>query len=120
MLVTPSGICLNTCASRNGTSWNLSNHEHVSPDFPDGYWPKPDEMATHAQWKRTIKEFNSDLAAFVGLVKDPKTDFFSPIPHARDYTIFREVLLAADHNAYHIAELVAIRRLLGLKPIKEY
>jgi hypothetical protein len=98
----------------------IKNPEHVSPDFPDGYWPKPDEMATPAQWKKTIKEFNSDLAAFVGLVKDPKTDFFNSIPHARDYTIFREALLAADHNAYHIAEMVAIRRLLGLKPIKEY
>lgn len=98
----------------------VKNPDHVSPEFPGGYWPKPDKTATTAHWKRTIKEFSADLAAFEDLVKNPKTDFFSPIPHAGDYTIFREVLLAADHNAYHIAEIVAIRRLLNMKPIKEY
>jgi len=98
----------------------VMNPDHVSPEFPGGYWPKPDEMATAARWRRTIKEFSADLAAFEDLVKNPKTDFFTPIPHARAYSIFREVLLAADHNAYHTAEIVTIRRLLGLKPIKEY
>jgi len=94
--------------------------DHISPDFPDGYWPNVDAMTTPAGWRKTIKEFGADLEAFKDLVKNPKTDFFSPVPHARDYTIFREVLLAADHNAYHIAEIAAIRRMLGLKPIKEY
>jgi DinB superfamily len=94
--------------------------DHISPEFPDGYWPKPDEAATPAQWKKTIREFSEDLEAFGVLVNNPKTDFFQPIPHAKDYTVFREVLLAADHNAYHIAEIVAIRRLLNLKPIREY
>ena len=77
-------------------------------------------MATAARWKRTIREFSADLAAFEDLVRNPKIDFFNPIPHARDYTIFREALLTADHNAYHIAEIVTIRRVLGLRPIKEY
>jgi hypothetical protein len=98
----------------------VRNPDHVSPEFPAGYWPKPDEMATAARWKRTIKEFSVDLEAFEGLVKNPKTDFFNPIPHAKGYTVFREVLLAADHNAYHVAEIVTIRRVLNIKPIKEY
>jgi hypothetical protein len=98
----------------------VRNPDHISPDFPDGYWPKPDEMATSAQWKETIREFSADLEAFERLVANPKTDFFNPIPHAKDYTVFREILLAADHNAYHTAEIVAVRRLLGIKPIKEY
>jgi hypothetical protein len=98
----------------------VRNPDYVSPDFPDGYWPKPDEKATPAQWKKTIREFSTDLAEFEKLVEDPETDFFNPIPHAKDYTVFREVLLAADHNAYHVSEIVAIRRLLNLKPIKEY
>jgi hypothetical protein len=98
----------------------VRNPDHVSPDFPDGYWPGPDETATASQWRKTIREFSADLEAFQDLVKNPETDFFSPIPHAKSYTIFREVLLAADHNAYHISEIVAIRRLLNLKPIKEY
>jgi hypothetical protein len=96
------------------------NPSHISPDFPDGYWPKPAEIATAAQWKKTVGGFKSDLKAFIDLVNDPETDFFRPIPHARNYTVFREVLLAADHNAYHTAEIVAIRRLLNIKPIKEY
>ena len=98
----------------------VRNPDHISPDFPDGYWPTPDEISTAAKWKKTIKEFNADLEAFEDLVKNPKTDFFMPIPHEKDYTVFREVLLAADYNAYHIAEIVAIRRLLNMKPIKEY
>ncbi len=98
----------------------VRNPRHFSPEFPDSYWPGPDEKATPARWKKTISEFSADLEAFADLVNDPKTDFFQPVPYARDYTVFREVLLAADHNAYHIAEIVAIRRLLDLKPIKEY
>ena len=93
---------------------------HISPPFPDGYWPRPDESATPAQWNKTVKGFQSDLKAVVEIVKDPKTDFFGPIPHAPQYTVFREMLLVADHNAYHVGEFVSIRRVLNLKPIKEY
>jgi hypothetical protein len=96
------------------------NPDHHSPEFPDGYWPKVDEMATAAQWKRTVQGIRDDLKAVEKLVEDPKTDFFRPIPHAKDYTILREVLLVADHNAYHVAELVTLRRVLDMKPIKEY
>lgn len=93
---------------------------HQSPEFPGGYWPGVDEKASPAQWKKTIKGFLADRKVFEKLVNDPKTDFFSPIPHAKDYTVFREVLLAADHNAYHTGELVCLRRVLNLNPIKEY
>jgi len=96
------------------------NPDHISPAFPEGYWPKVDDMATAAVWKRTIGEFSDDLAALQDLVRNPKTHFFKPIPHAKNYTVFREVLLAADHNAYHVAELVTLRRVLNMKPIKEY
>ncbi len=117
------------------TTWHLLEHmriaqwdivdfvidpNHQSPEFPGGYWPGVDEKATPAQWKKTIKGFLADRKAFEKLVNDPKTDFFGPIPHAKDYTVFREILLAADHNAYHAGELVCIRRVLDMKPIKEY
>ena len=98
----------------------IVNPDHVSPDFPGGYWPGEDEMATASQWKKTVRDFRADLKSIEGLVKDPKTDLFSPIPHAKDYTIFRELLLVADHNAYHTGELVTLRRVLSMKPIKEY
>jgi hypothetical protein len=96
------------------------NPEHISPDFPDGYWPKVGAMAAPAQWKKTVKGFSDDLGRVEEFVKDPAVDFFGPIPHAKDYTVFREVLLLADHNAYHVGELVTLRRVLNMKPIKEY
>jgi len=94
--------------------------DHVSPVFPDGYWPRPDETATPAMWRKSVSAIRSDLKAFQELAADPKTDLFGPIPHAKAYTVFREILLAADHNAYHLGELVSVRRILNLKPIKEY
>ena len=96
------------------------NPDHVSPDFPGEYWPGVDEMATAAQWKKTIRNFQADLKSIESLAKNPKTDLFNPIPHAKDYTVFRELLLVADHNAYHTGELVTLRRILNIKPIKEY
>jgi hypothetical protein len=96
------------------------NAGHISPDFPEGYWPGIDEMATVLRWKKTLKGFRDDLKSAERLVNDPKTDFFSPIPHAMDYTIFRELLLIADHNAFHTGELVTLRRVLDMRPVKEY
>jgi len=98
----------------------VRNPNYVSPKFPDGYWPKPGETATQSRWKKTIKAIGDDLKAMENLVEDPRTDLFNPIPHAKDYTVFREVLLAADHNAYHVSELVTLRRVLSMNPIKEY
>ena len=98
----------------------VRNPKHVSPDFPDGYWPRPEEKVTPAMWKKSVEGFEADLKAVQEIVKDPKTDFFNPIPHAKDYTVFREMVLVADHNAYHLGELVSLRRVLNMKPIKEY
>ena len=70
--------------------------------------------------EKTVEGIRSDLEAVKGWVQDPKTDFFSPIPHAPGYTVLREVLLVADHNAWHTSELVTLRRVLDLKPVKEY
>ncbi len=94
--------------------------DYVSPDFPEGYWPREDTMATPAQWRKTVAGIRGDLEAVERLVKDPKTDFFGPIPHAQSYTILREVLLVADHNAFHTSEVITLRRVLNLKPVKEY
>jgi hypothetical protein len=90
----------------------VRNPKHVSPQWPEGYWPVPDEQADEARWQQTIDEFKADLQAVEELVKDPQTDFFGPIPHAPDYTVFREVLLVADHNAYHIGEFAILRQVM--------
>ncbi len=98
----------------------VRNANHVSPDFPAGYWPAAGEKATATRWKKSVADFEKDLAAVIEIVADPKTDFFAPLPHAKDYTVLREMLLVADHNAYHLGELVSLRRVLDMKPIKEY
>lgn len=98
----------------------VEDPDHVSPDFPGGYWPKEDQEATPAQWRKTLEGIRNDLEAVKGWVKNPKTNLLEPIPHALDYTVLREVLLVADHNAWHTSELVTLRRILDLKPVKEY
>ena len=86
---------------------------HVSPVFPDGYWPTGDAPPSPAAWEDSIQAFKADLEAMQGLVTDPGVDLFSPIPHGTGQTILREVLLVADHNAYHLGQLVVVRRTLG-------
>lgn len=89
------------------------NPKHVSPKFPDGYWPQSDAPSDADAWDRGIASFRADLRAMQDLVADPATDLFAPIPHGQGQTILREALLVADHNAYHLGQLVTIRRLLG-------
>ena len=87
--------------------------QHVSPEFPAGYWPEGDAPPDPDAWDRTVAAFRADLCAMKDLVTDPKTDLFAPIPHGQGQTILREALLVADHNAYHLGQLVTVRRLLG-------
>ena len=92
------------------------NAKHVSPDWPEGYWPRTDAPPTAAAWNASIGRFVKDLKAMQALVKNPKTDLFAKIPWGDGQTILREALLVADHNAYHLAQLVDVRRLLGAWP----
>jgi hypothetical protein len=87
--------------------------KHVSPDFPDGYWPTGDGPPDSHAWDKSIAAFQADLQAMKDLVSNPETDLFKPIPHGQGQTILREALLVADHNAYHLGQLVTVRRLLG-------
>lgn len=89
------------------------NPRHVSPPWPEGYWPDTELPAGEAEWQKSVQAFRSDLKAMQKLVSDPHTDLFAKIPHGDGQTIMREALLVADHNAYHIGQLVILRRLLG-------
>jgi hypothetical protein len=89
------------------------NAKHVSPEFAEGYWPASDAPANTAAWDNSVKAFRAELQAMEKLVQDPKTDLFARIPWGDGQTILREALLVADHNAYHLGELVMIRRLVG-------
>jgi hypothetical protein len=89
------------------------NPNHVSPAFPDGYWPQGDAPPAPDAWDRSVAAFRADLRAMQELVANPATDLFVPLPHGEGETILREALLVADHNAYHLGQLVVVRRLLG-------
>jgi len=92
------------------------NSKHVSPDFPGGYWPKTPAPANEKAWDESVAAFQRDLQEMVHLVQDPRTDLFAKIPHGQGQTILREALLLADHNAYHLGQLVDLRRALGAWP----
>jgi len=92
------------------------NAKHVSPGFPEGYWPKTPGPPDATAWDKSLEAFQRDLDEMVGLVKNPKTDLCATIPHGDGQTILREALLLADHNAYHLGQLVDLRRALGAWP----
>jgi hypothetical protein len=89
------------------------NGKHVSPDFPGGYWPKTVAPPDDAAWDKSVRQFKKDGEEMGDLIGDPKTDLFARIPHGSGQTILREVLLLADHNAYHLGQLVLLLKILG-------
>jgi hypothetical protein len=89
------------------------NRKHVSPDFPHGYWPVTDAPPSAAAWSASITSFHKDLKSMQNLVANQKTDLYARIPWGSGQTLLREALLMADHNAYHLGQLVDLRRLLG-------
>ena len=89
------------------------NPKHVSPPWPDGYWPKTAAPPSEAAWTTSVRAFRKDLKAMQALVSSPKTDLFAKIPWGDGQTIWREAMLVADHNAYHVGQLVAVRKMLG-------
>mgnify|MGYP002622882603 FL=1 len=89
------------------------NPKHVSPEFPDGYWPEGDAPPKSDAWDGSVAKFKSDLQAMIDLVADPATDLYATILHGDGQTILREALLVADHNAYHLGQLVVLRKALG-------
>ncbi|MGH9328370.1 MAG: DinB family protein [Terriglobia bacterium] len=87
--------------------------KHVSPEFPAGYWPSTQAPPNEKAWEKTARAFRTDLKAMAKLVADESADLLAPIPHGDGQTMLREALLLADHNAYHLGQLVLLRRLLG-------
>jgi len=90
--------------------------DHVSPEFPKGYWPKPDEPGTPALWQKSVDEFRKDLHQMEALVENASTDLHAKVPHGDGQTILREALLIADHNAYHLGTLAVMARILKASP----
>lgn len=108
------------------TAWELLEHlriaqwdivgfsrdaAHVSPEFPDGYWNKTAE-GTPEDWRRSCERILRDLETMRALVRDEKVDLLAKIAHGDGQTVFREALLVADHNAYHLGQIVLLMRML--------
>jgi DinB superfamily len=87
--------------------------KHVSPSWPEGYWPSSDAPPSSEAWDRSVAAFRADRRAMEQLIGGSKTDLHVKIPHGEGQTILREALLVADHNAYHLGQLVMLRRFLG-------
>jgi DinB superfamily len=85
---------------------------HVSPKWPEGYWPADEAVADAAAWQKSVADFRASLKEMESLVRDSATDLFAPIAHGNGQTILREALLVADHNAYHLGVLYTLKRIL--------
>jgi len=111
------------------TAWQLLEHirlaqwdilefsrdpKHVSPDFPDGYWPKTPGPHDDAAWTKSVQSVASDLRAMISLVTNPRSDLHAVFPWGDGQTLLREALVLADHNAYHLGQIVDLRRALGI------
>lgn len=99
------------------TQWDIlefsRNANHESPKWPEGYWPSNPEPPDDKAWDRSVHQFCQELQSMCDLVKDESVDLYAKIPHGDGQTVLREVLLVADHNAYHLGQLVLLRRILG-------
>ena len=89
------------------------NPKHVSQDFPSGYWPKSPEPPDAKAWDKSVAAFHHDLNAMAALIADESVDLLKPLEHGTGQTPTREALVLADHNAYHLGELILLRRVLG-------
>jgi len=123
----PEGLFNVRAAGVPYTPWQLLEHmriaqrdivefsrtaAHVSPEWPEGYWPDKSEEASEDDWRRSVGRFREDLRRMEALVGDESGDLYASLPHGEGQTLLREALLVADHNAYHLGALVTLRRAL--------
>ena len=94
------------------------NAAYVEMKWPDDYWPKSPAPPNTAAWEHSVAAFRRDREAVKQLVADPNVDLFAKVPHGTGQTYLREALLVADHNAYHLGQLVTVRRLLDTWPVR--
>ncbi len=88
---------------------------HKSPKWPDEYWPKTEAPPDDRAWDKSVRQVLTELKEMSALAGDPKRDLLAEIPHGDGQTLLREALLVADHNAYHLGQLVMLRRILERK-----
>jgi len=89
------------------------NPDYKSPQWPAGYWPQEDKPANQEALDKSIQSILAGLEAMIKLIQDPAQDLFKPFAHGDGQNLLREAMLVAEHNAYHLGEIVVLRRLLG-------
>jgi hypothetical protein len=87
--------------------------DYQSPPWPKGYWPSSPAPKDAEEWHNCVRLIRENMAVFESLLNDPERDLFRKFPWGEGQTLLREALLIADHNAYHLGQLVLVRRLLG-------
>lgn len=123
----PPHLCNRSIEGLPYTPWQVLEHirvaqwdilefsrdpDHISPDFPKGYWPNSDQTGTPELWQETVEAIRRDAKEMEALVEDPASDLYAKLPHGEGQTILREALLTADHNAYHLGVLTVMSRIL--------
>jgi len=123
----PPGLAGKRSGKIGHTGWELLEHlriaqsdilrftvdsEYVSPEWPAGYWPASCEPEHERAWGASVDAFLGDLAEVKRIALDPQTDLCAEITHGTGQTVLREILLVADHNAYHLGQLMQLRRAL--------
>ena len=94
----------------------INNLDYREPKWPDDYWPAADATTDADGWARTIAAFDADFAAVCAIATDPQTDLYARIPWGEGQIILREILLVADHNAYHLGEFAILRQVMQTWP----
>jgi hypothetical protein len=99
------------------TQWDMVmfsiDPSHVSPSWPDGYWPAKLQPVPDRVWKESLKRIEDDREMFIRHLEKPESDLVSPFHHGEGQTLLQEAVQIIDHNAYHTAEIIVLRRLLG-------
>jgi hypothetical protein len=92
------------------------NPKHISPEFPEGYWPKTPLPPSDAAWSKSVRAFHHNLQQMIALVANPRADLYAVFAWGDGQNLLREALVLADHNAYHLGQLVDLRRALNIWP----
>jgi len=123
----PAELCGESIAGLPYTPWQVLEHmriaqwdilefsrnpKHVSPKWPEGYWPKENQQGNIELWNETVDRFGKDAKEMAALVTASNSDLFKKIPHGNGQTLLREALLVADHNSYHLGVLLVMGRIL--------
>jgi len=90
-----------------------TSKDYREKKWPEDYWPKSPEPPNSRAWDSSVRNIKTDREQFIKLISNPKADLFAPLAWGNGQTLFHETCLIIDHNAYHLGEIVTVRRLLG-------